>query len=334
MITMKIMIMITTPTTIMMNNSPHDKFASIDIGTNTIRLLIACFDNGALHAIKRSLNITRLGKGFHNTGKIGEEAFWASIEVLIGYAAQITEFGVKSTRVCATGVLRKADNAGEFVNEAYKRTGLNIQIISGDKEAAMTATGVKSAIDTGSAGSIIFDVGGGSTEFIFSHGSHDAVVLSLDIGAVTLYESTVKNDPPSADELTAMNKTVRDAIKGLIKKTAGCIDSDASLIFTAGTATTLAAMSLKMGSYDPDMINNYTITYDELKTLYKELITKTMCERMHITGIEKGREDVIVSGAAIAINVMEIFKKDKMIISDSGLLEGIIIDSPGKETKI
>ena len=190
---------------------------------------------------------------------------------------------------------------------------------------------MKSSIKADSSKSLIFDIGGGSTEFILSNNDTVEIARSIDIGAITLFESFIKSDPPLNDELKSMNEHVKEELNRFIenyfaKKIPSYLNDGFSLVFTAGTATTLAAMKLKMEEYDPDMINNLKMTYDEIRSIYDELITKSKAERKKITRLEKGREDIIISGTAIALNVMELFNKDKMIISDAGLLEGIVID--------
>jgi exopolyphosphatase/guanosine-5'-triphosphate,3'-diphosphate pyrophosphatase len=316
----------------MMNTDSQRKiYSGIDIGSNTIRLIIGYFDDSKLHTIKKFLKITRLGKGFHKTGKIAKEQKKLSIDVLTEFTNIIKKYNADKVCACATGILRSADNSAEFVDDVFKNTGLQINIISGEKEALLTTLGVKSVIKADSSRSLIFDIGGGSTEFILSINDTVEIVRSIDIGAVTLFESFIKSDPPQDDELRSMNGHIKKIVSVLIedyfdKKSPRGFGGDFSLIFTAGTATTLAAMKLKMEDYDPDMVNNQNMTYDEIKLLYDELIKKSKDEREKMTGLEKGREDIIISGTAIALNVMELFNKDKVIISDAGLLEGIVID--------
>jgi exopolyphosphatase/guanosine-5'-triphosphate,3'-diphosphate pyrophosphatase len=306
-------------------------YAGIDIGSNTIRLIIGYFKDEKLHTIKKFLKITRLGRGFHKTGRISDEQKRLSVVVLSEYSDIITRYNAKKISACATGVLRSAENSKEFVDDVFNHTRLSVNIISGEKEALLTTIGVKSVIEADPPRSLIFDIGGGSAEFILSINDTTPIARSIDIGAITLFESFIKSDPPRNDELRSMNEHVKEELNKFIenyfaKKIPSYLNDGFSLVFTAGTATTLAAMKLKMEEYDPDMINNHKMTYDEIRSIYDELITKSKKEREKITGLEKGREDIIISGTAVALNVMELFSKDKVIISDAGLLEGIVID--------
>ncbi len=309
-----------------------DLCAAIDIGSNTIRLIIGEYSSGKLRVATKELRITRLGKGFHHTGEISEESAEKSLRALTEYSNIIKQFGVTSVAVCATAVMRKAKNAARLVDDIKKQTELDVRVISGDTEARLSALGVSSTIQTRATSTLLFDVGGGSTEFIFSHGNTVEVAMSLPIGVVVMYESFIKNDPPLASELDAMNAQIRQAIINMKGESFSAISDNFDIVFTAGTATTLAAIKLNMGDYDPDVINNYVVTYDEVKSLYNDFILKTNPEREKIIGLEKGREDIIIPGALIALNVMDIFGVDAMVISDASLLEGILIDHIKKNT--
>jgi exopolyphosphatase/guanosine-5'-triphosphate,3'-diphosphate pyrophosphatase len=301
------------------------KYAGIDIGSNTIRMIIGSFSDLALITEKKYLSITRLGKDFHKTGELSAGSIKNSLDTLFTFSQKIKKHDVDNVSVVATGVLRAAKNAKDFVDEVSDKTGLKIEIISGDREAYLTALGVKTVLHL--KDSVIFDVGGGSTEFILSRGDSMQVVKSIDIGAVTLFERFVNDDPPGKSELDEMNDHVSEEIKILVEKSFNEYDAcDLSLIFTAGTATTLAAVKLRMDKYDPDRINGVKMTYGDIQSLYNEFVSLRSDEREKIIGLEKGREDIIISGTCIALKVMEALKKDDVIISAAGLLEGIVID--------
>lgn len=313
-----------------MTGENKNVYAGIDIGSNTIRLIIADLTGSTLHAIRRELNITRLGKGFHNTCRISDEPYQKSLAALKEYKRIIDESYASVAAVVATGVLRLAENAKDFLTDIKKETGLEVRIISGSEEARLTALGVKSAVPSGK--SVILDVGGGSTELICTNNDSVDLAHSIDIGAVTLYESFVKGDPPAPYELEAMSRGINESLKHLKESIISMavpyvFDSDTPLIFTAGTATTLAAIKLKMDLYDPDRVNGLSMTRAEVQAIYDELTSRNKEERKRITGLEMGREDIIISGTSVALSVMELFGKDDLTVSDSGLLEGIVIDS-------
>ncbi|MFC1855221.1 hypothetical protein ACFL2A_01585 [Thermodesulfobacteriota bacterium] len=313
-----------------MNSEGSKKIISgVDIGSNTIRLLVGSFENNQLNIIRKELSVTRLGMGLSVSSVLSDEAMIRSIDTLVRYSKIIKEHGSSRVSVKATHALREADNGDDFVREVLRETGLAVDIISGDEEAHLTALGVQSIIS--SDNSLIFDVGGGSTEFILSTVGTKEVACSITLGAVTLYESLIKSDPVSLDELMDLQNYIQKRMSGCEELTniksalkRDCADFD--LIFTAGTATTLAAIKLGLSSYDPDRVNNTRMSYNDVKVMFDDLVSKSVSERKGIVGLSQGREDIIISGSAVALNVMRYFDKDEMIISDAGLLEGIVID--------
>jgi len=308
-----------------MNSGTTKNYAGIDLGSNTIRLLVGRLENSKLHTIYKDLSITRLGSDFYSTSAISKKSWEKSLKVLNEYSDIIREHNVSALSVCATGVLRLAKNAADFVAAVKSETGLDITIISGEQEARLAALGVTSVVSAKK--SVIFDVGGGSTEFIITKGDDIKFADSVDIGAVTLYESCVESDPPTHADLEKMSRHIKQALSDCKDSLISALPDDYDLIFTAGTATTLAAIKLGMGVYDSDRVNNTLMTSTEARAIYDELISKNKSDRAAIVGLEKGREDIIISGSAIALNVMEMFSKDQMTISDAGLLEGIVINT-------
>ncbi len=315
------------------------KRASIDIGTNTVRLLIATVEtdgNIVPHLIKRA--VTRLGGGYTGKHGIAADAIERTVGVLLEFAAILSAEGVDKTAVCATSVMRRAVNADAVIEEVSSRTGLEIEVITGETEARLSMLGVTSALDKTGLGDLpllTIDIGGGSTEFITSKGGEVKVVWSMELGVVHLTESSLLSDPPKEKELAVMDSTI-DGIIGVLKaqmKADGIDPAEYSglekavLIGTAGTITTLAAIdaNMKVESYDPAVINNYRLTKSAVSGIFNRLKSLTLKERKKITSIEKGREDVIVAGTAITLSVMRAFGFDEIVVSDAGLLEGLLL---------
>jgi exopolyphosphatase/guanosine-5'-triphosphate,3'-diphosphate pyrophosphatase len=167
----------------------------------------------------------------------------------------------------------------------------------------------------------VFDVGGGSTEYTLAKGETPLFTMSLPLGVVRLTEG--KGSCAAMDE-----KITRELMKVLAdvdKAGLTGILEDATLVGTAGTATTLAAIRLKMEEYDYRRVNNYCLTLDDVKAIYLELLPMTLEERLKVPGLEKGREDLIIAGALITVRTMEIFGFRQLKVSDCGLLEGIML---------
>ncbi len=310
------------------------KYASIDIGTNTLRLLIAEVDGtGALKPLLYKRAITRLGGNFTDAGidlRAAERAFSA----LSDFRRIISENnGADKVSVVATSVVRRAKNRDWFLSEVAKRSGFKIDVISGDEEARLSLLGVMNVIKDSRDKRLVIDIGGGSTEFITTKGQGIRGAWSMEMGVVHLTEKFLKSDPPLGSELKGLEdeiKCVTKELKGLMAKEgidpaeySG--DRGALLVGTAGTITTLAAMDQDLETYDRDRINNYTLSLEKVKNMYRYLTGLTLKERENVLTLEKGREDLIIPGSAITFIVMESFGFPEIKVSDAGLLEGIIL---------
>ena len=312
------------------------KCASIDIGTNTLRLLVARVDpDGRLRPLKYERAITRLGGGYTDLNGIDPESAERAFRALEVFAGIILEEGVALTKCVATSVVRRAANNAWFLSEVKARTGIDVTVIPGDVEAAWSLRGVSSVIDARDSRLFVIDIGGGSTEFIACSG---AAVLekawSMEMGVVHLTEAYLKSDPPESSELEAMESEVA----GVIERLAGAGglmgpelkarysgQGGAILAGTAGTITTLAALDQDLEEYDRDRINNYTLKIERIEAIYKHLTSLTLAERSAILSLEKGREDLIIPGIAITLEVMERMGFTSIRASDAGLLEGILL---------
>lgn len=315
------------------------KYASIDIGTNTLRLLIAGLnENGSLQPVVYERAITRLGGNYREDAGIAPEAAERTLRALESFRRIIDENGVRTVWATATSVVRRAKNRDFFLCEAHRRAGVSIDVISGGEEARLSLLGVLSVITDRSERKLVIDIGGGSTEFIFTRAGARAGAWSMEMGVVHLTERHLKSDPPLKLELECLE----DEIKGVLSDLKAMMNAqgvkayeystfmDASLIGTAGTITTLAAIDQSLETYDREKVNNYSLSKERVRHIYYYLTGLTLAERQSVLSLEKGREDLIVSGSAIALLVMEEFAFDEIKVSDSGLLEGIILDrAPG-----
>src|SRR3990167_8921849 len=261
------------------------KYASIDIGTNTLRLLIAEIDNKNLQPVYLKRTITRLGGGYKEDIGINRKAQERTIKALEFFSEKIKEYDIKEVRAVATSVVRRAKNREEFLNSVLKRTGIEIKIISGDEEARLSLLGVLSVIKVGTdlksiPKCLVVDIGGGSTEFIATDAGRMLGAWSLEMGVVHLTENYLKTDPPTHNELDAMeneiNGTIED-LKGLIKK--DDFLSSAVFIGTAGTITTLAAIDMGLEKYNPEKINNYILSCRAVKKIYRHLASLSLKQR-------------------------------------------------------
>jgi exopolyphosphatase/guanosine-5'-triphosphate,3'-diphosphate pyrophosphatase len=305
--------------------------AGIDIGTNTLRLLIAETHGASFREIHSDRRITRLGQDLGRTGRLAPEAMERSLRALEGFCSSIRHHAVQHIAAVGTSALREASNTREFIHAVWEKTGLEIRVITGREEARLTLLGVAHALGetawTGAgprAASLIIDIGGGSTEFIIGRPGEGPSFSSLPLGAVHLTERFIKGDPPSAQELERMSAAIREGLAGLGSEwRAG---GSCRCIGTAGTITTLAAVMQAMERYDPGKITGAVLTRAWVHDVIQRLGALTLEERRSVRGLERGREDIILAGAVITRELMDRFGCATLTVSDGGLREGIVLD--------
>lgn len=297
--------------------------AGIDIGTNTFRLLVAEMDGaGPLREIGSAKETTRLGEGFSIKKAFLPAALERSVAALKRFKEVLQKYRVDDLIVVGTSAVREAENRDIFLQEVKRQTGFEVQVISGEEEALCTFLGVNLVIQNQTEPMLVIDIGGGSTEFIGAEGDSPNFLLSTELGVVHLTEKHLKSDPPTPEEL----KSLRLAIDKVVKPIGYHFPPKGLLVGTAGSITTLAAIDQKMTAYDPKKINGYPLSRASLERIFKELCVMPLEERRKTLGLEKGREDIILTGALILLAVMELFGYDPVYVSDYGLREGILIN--------
>jgi len=230
----------------------------------------------------------------------------------------------------ATGVMREARNAKAFLARVRKHTGLCLRLISGEEEASLMLKGVLWYLKDGTLARIVADIGGWSTELLWVEKNKPRKTRSIEMGVVALCEKFLKSDPPGLQELEFLEKHT----EGILKETrewfekGGLIFSclDPHLVGTAGTMTTLAAIDQKLPAYDSQKINGHQISRPALEKIYRHLRSLPIQERRTVPGLETGREDLIVAGAVVVLNILKVFNLEALLVIDSGLLEGILLD--------
>ena len=313
--------------------------AGIDIGTNTLRLLVAETGPDSFREITADRKITRLGQDLDLNGKLSQEAEDRTLRALIEFAEKIRFHAALHTSAIGTSALRNASNSIAFIHTVKEKTGIDISVISGEEEARLTLVGVARMLsDDGGrqkkswpASSLVIDIGGGSTEIIATRKGKTPECVSLPLGAVYLTERCIKHDPPSTEELALLRRMARE----MIDSHAAMIQPDTAgiLIGTAGTITTLAAIDQGLVVYDPERINRSVLTGERIDAIIEMLSTSSLKERRRILGLEPGREDIILAGAVITQEIMQRFGYASMLVSDWGLREGIVLDLYEKITQ-
>lgn len=311
--------------------------AGIDIGTNTLRLLVADIDDDGHRWLHSGRVITRLGQDLYQSGVLSDEAQERSLRALQEFSKVISAYPGSRTSVIGTSALRNARNTAAFITAAKEQVGFDISVISGDEEARLTLQGVRRVLSRGARperdplrSALVVDVGGGSTELIITHQGRPDSVVSLPLGAVYLTERFVRSDPPLREELAALHQEIMlhlDAWEiDLRRMRTTRPDQTLVVAGTAGTITTLASMTLGLTEYDPDKINGFPLSRSSLDSMIERLAGASLAERKLIAGLEPGREDIILAGAMVAGEVLARSGKEEMFVSDWGLREGIVFD--------
>ncbi|MCF7821205.1 MAG: Ppx/GppA family phosphatase [Mariprofundaceae bacterium] len=316
---------------------PH---ASIDIGSNTLRLLIAEPSADPLasqpwRTIDYAHRITRLGQGLHESGKLSEAGMERAVNALKEFRSLIDRYRVKPQHIyaVATAAVREAENGTSFKKIIQRETGIDISVIHGEEEAFRSLLGAVSVLhDETRKEFLLFDIGGGSTEFIRTKDNTMTDAISCKLGVVRLVEACLCSDPPSTDEYLAMKKIALDHLDEVSRfweETSGIVP--ARMVGTAGTVTTLAAVQMGLAPYDAEKVNNYQMGRNDFHRLRDKLLAMTHRQRESIPAIEAGRADLIIAGLAIIEAMMEKWNYDSFITVDAGLLEGNWINSYKKE---
>lgn len=317
-----------------LSDSPKKTVAALDLGSNAFRLLVCEIPaDGIIKPRRLELQqaLPRLSGGFSPSFGLTKEAMDRSIMVLKQFRGIMDRLGVEEYKAVGTGVLRKAVNCGDFIKSAHTQAGIAIEVIDARKEALLTYEGVISASNSPlSYPVMILDVGGFSVECIHAEDPiKPSFMVSLDIGSVLLRERFLKSDPPSNKEIESLRAFIRENLGRLryILHSAGLLDTflkGGQLIGTAGTLTTLAQIDMALADYNPLLIQNYVLTQQRLGAGFEQLVKMTSKERLSVRGIKPGREDVIVAGALLVIETLKTFRKPGIVVSDAGLLEGLM----------
>jgi exopolyphosphatase/guanosine-5'-triphosphate,3'-diphosphate pyrophosphatase len=299
------------------------RLASIDLGTNTARLLIGSIDDGQLQRLHVIRRITRLGGGFTRDKGISPEAEQRTEAAMVEFAAAMRDFGVQSVKAVATSAVRDAVNRESFCSRVKAASGIDLEVIGGDEEGRLTLQGVIIGLDSSPERLVVFDVGGGSTEYTIAAGEQVLFSRSLPLGVVRLTEG--KGSVPAMSD--KIGRELEKLLKEIEAEGAAPLLKGATLVATAGTATTLAAIDLGLADYDYRKVNNHVISIGRIREIFLRLLPLTPPERLlQIIGLEAGREDLIIAGSLLTITSMEVLGIEQIKISDYGLLEGVLLE--------
>ncbi len=301
------------------------RVAAVDCGTNSLRLLVADYDEatGTLHEVERRTTIVRLGQGVDRTSEFAPEALARTLATVDDYARVIDAAGVDATRFVATSAARDVRNRDDLIRGVHSRLGVQPEVIGGDEEARLCYDGATREL-MGRADVmsplVVLDIGGGSTELVARGDPGDQIRgQSLDIGSVRLTERHLASDPPARAELRAVVDDVDAALETLENP----IPSVGTLVGVAGTVTTMAAMVLGLSSYDRSRVHLAWMPRDELFVATDRVVAMSVTARRALPFMHPGRADVIAAGALVLSGVVRSAGQPGVLVSEHDILDGI-----------
>ncbi len=298
--------------------------AAIDVGTNTVRLLVVEGETReGLRVLHEEQIITRLGQGLAPGKPLHPEAVTRTLAAVHRFAEAARSRGVAEIQVIGTSALREARDPSAFARALRETTGLDLLVISGEEEARLALLGTRWGLELPSH-FLLMDIGGGSTELIVAAGESVQVALSVRLGAVHLTERFLTQDPIAWDEYDAMTHEIRVRLLPVLPRLNPHLP--APLVGTAGTVTTLAALDLALSSYDRQRVHGHHLRRGAIERLLRRLGLLRIAQRAELPCLEAGRADILIAGIAICLEILEIAGVDALIVSDYGLREGIVLD--------
>jgi exopolyphosphatase/guanosine-5'-triphosphate,3'-diphosphate pyrophosphatase len=296
------------------------------MGTNSTRLLVADIEDGEVKELERRSTVTRLGRGVDTSRQLATEAIEDVVSAVGEYIKLYEPLEPDVVLALATSAVRDAENSGAFIAELRERFALNARILTGEEEARLTYVGAVAG-RAPSDGTLVIDIGGGSTEIVVGSGREMAFHTSLQLGTVRHTERHIRNDPPTAPELEALAEDIR---KQLFAELAAADFFEIHTgIAVAGTPTSLAAIDQELDPYDPERVHGYVLSRDAIQHMYSMLSGKSLEERLKVPGLHPGRAPTIVAGVVILIQAMRAFGLQEIEVSEHDILYGAALEAAG-----
>ena len=301
------------------------RLAAVDIGTNSVRLLVADVEGAGRGAtlvpVERRMRITRLGQGVDKARTLAPEAIERSVTVLREYRQVIDDLGATKVRATATSAARDSSNREAFFVPATKALGVEPELLSGADEARLSFLGATAGL-TAPSPYLVVDIGGGSTEFALGTTEPEAL-CSIDVGCVRITEQFLTSDPPTPEELSGAVSVVRDYLADVEREVPGARAAH-TLVGLAGTVTTIAAIELGLPEYDSAALHHFRLSKVAAEEVFRTLALESLEQRRHNPGLEPERVDVIVGGAVVLVAILRAFGFDEMLVSEADILDGLV----------
>jgi exopolyphosphatase / guanosine-5'-triphosphate,3'-diphosphate pyrophosphatase len=295
------------------------RVAVVDIGTNSTRLLIGDVEGSGVTEVERRTTVTNMGRGVDHTGLICTDAVDDVCAVIADYKSRYEEMGAERVMAIATSAVRDAVNGDAFIAELRERFNLDARLLTGEEEANLTYLGATAHRPAGDS-TLVFDIGGGSTELIIGRGARVGFHTSLQAGTIRQSERHLTRDPPDPQELEDLAADVRNLIERAVAAQSEAKASRA--IAVAGTPTSLAAIDQELEPYDPGRVHGYKLGLQRIQRMLSRLSSLPLAERLRVPGLHPGRAPTIVAGTVILVQVMRAFQIKEIEVSELDILHG------------
>lgn len=292
--------------------------AAIDCGTNSTRLLVT---RGGSDALARRMTITGLGHGVDRTGRLSPEAIERSLTLLREYRQVMDRHGVEQVRITSTSASRDAANRDEFFDAAEEIIGVRPELLSGSEEGRLSFLGATADLNPEDGPFLVFDIGGGSTEFAFGTTECDRA-MSTDMGCVRFSEKFLGADPPDPAELSACVSVVGLHLDDVSREIPQA-GSARTFVGLAGTVSAAARIEMGLAEYDRDQVHHFRLTHEAVEDVFRTVATESARDRAHNPGLEEARVPTIVAGMCILAKVVRHFAIDEVVVSESDILDGL-----------
>lgn len=305
------------------------KIGTIDIGTNSMRLLIADYKNNKIENRKKYINITRIGQGVDDKGYITEEALERNLNALKEFADKCIEEKCEKVYCMGTSALRDSKNGQDFVNRAKELTNIDVKIICGEEESNLGFMGVLEGAGGDKSNYIlVLDIGGGSTEFIVGNEDGIKFCKSENVGALRMTEKFITTDPISDEEFNKMSDFIEKTISSTLDKIKGMHVS--KLVGIGGAITSLSAMNQQLEVYSMEKVHNSVVTKKDLEKILQNLKKMTLNDKKSLKGLQSKRADIITAGVKILHIIMKKLELSDIVVSEYDNLEGLICQKAKK----
>jgi exopolyphosphatase / guanosine-5'-triphosphate,3'-diphosphate pyrophosphatase len=291
--------------------------AAVDIGTNSVRLLIAD-ENG--RQLERAMQITRLGQGVDQSGALHPDAITRTLSVLSSYGERIQSFGVRRVRAAATSAARDTSNRQLFFDAAERVLGARPELLSGDEEARLSFRGATAGLSSSDGPFLVVDIGGGSTEFVLGSSEPEAQI-SVQMGCVRLTERHLRADPPTPEQVDACIEDVRRELSRV--RAVMDVQRARKVIGLAGTVSALAGIQLGLAEYDANRTHGSVLARADVETLFERLRKATVAARRSLLA-QPERAEVIVGGTIVLVTVLREFAIEELVVSEHDILDGLV----------